>query len=388
MKRLLVTGHVLLPDAGFGPGTVHIMDGTIERITPGIEAGADLVAPSGGCIIPGLIDLQVNGAFGADFTVDPAAVCRVAAALPSTGVTAFLPTIITSPFDGYPAALRTISEAATEAKGARILGIHLEGPYLNPRRHGAHDLALLRSIDVDEILGWADPSIVRIVTIAPELPGALQAVAALRARGIVVSAGHSDATLEEARAGFGAGITWGTHLFNAMSPLAHREPGLAGALLTAPFPCGLIVDGEHVHPAVVAIAVRARARAGLTLVTDSMSAMGMPPGRYRLSNRDVIVDGTTARLADGTLAGSVLALDAAIRNAIAFAGCSLEDAVTMATATPAAVLGLARFGRIAPGCAADLVLLDESAHVAETIIGGELVYDRATQDDRAWGRAT
>ncbi len=263
-----------------------------------------------------------------------------------------------------------------------MLGVHLEGPYLSPRRHGAHDPALLRPIDIAEILAWADPALVRIVTLAPELPGAPAAIEALRARGIVVSAGHSDATFSEAQAGIAAGVTWGTHLFNAMSGLGHREPGLAGALLAAPFPCGLIVDGEHVHPAVVALVLRARGAAGITLVTDCMAAMGMPAGHYTLSNREVLVDETTARLADGTLAGSILTMDAAVRNAVAFAGCGLADAVRMAATTPAALLGLAQQGRLAAGCTADLAVLDDTCHVMQTFVGGELVYDRTGRDSQ------
>jgi N-acetylglucosamine-6-phosphate deacetylase len=235
----------------------------------------------------------------------------------------------------------------------------------------------LRVIDVDEIERWTNGHGVRIVTLAPELPGALDAVRMLRGKDIVVSVGHSDATFAQAMAGFEAGITWGTHLFNAMSELKHREPGLPGALLSSSVPCGLIADGIHVHPAVVKLAFRLKGSGGLTLVTDAMEAMGMPPGRYKLADREVVVDDKTARLADGTLAGSILTMDLAVRNAIEFTGCSLAEAVTMASCTPARVLGLERKGRVAPCCDADLVILDRTLHVTHTFVAGQLAYEKA-----------
>jgi N-acetylglucosamine-6-phosphate deacetylase len=291
-------------------------------------------------------------------------------------VTAFLPTIITSPFDAYPTRLQEVADAMRITEGAKPLGVHLEGPYLNPTKRGAHDPSYLRPIDVEEMLDWADSALVRVVTLAPELPGALEAIRALRRKGIVVSVGHSNATLDEAKAGFEAGASWGTHLFNAMSALNHREPGVPGAILTSTLRCGLIADGVHTHPAMVELAYKAKGASGLSLVTDAMEAMGMPPGRYGLGGREVLVTEERAHLADGTLAGSILKMDEAVRNMIDFTGCSLTEAVRMATHTPAQVLGLRRKGAIAPGYDADLVILDKSLQVISTIVAGMLVYDR------------
>ncbi len=378
MTDLVLSGPALLP----GPtphiagATVFVEQGLIRRIQPGRNPAADISVDEG-CIAPGFIDLQINGALGADFTSDGHTVAKVSAWLPRTGVTAFVPTVITAPLEAYPKILREIREASRNATGAHPLGVHLEGPYLNPVKKGAHNPAFLRPVNVDEILRWADSPLVRIVTLAPELPGALDAVRALRRKGIVVSAGHSDATFAQAMAGFEAGITWGTHLYNTMSPLDHREPGLPGALLTSPVPYGLIVDGIHVHPAMVKLAFQAKgagAAQAITLVTDAMEAMGRPPGRYKLGDRTVSVDETSARLADGTLAGSILRLDQAMRNMIAFTGCSLADALGMASTTPASVLGLERQGRLAPGCDADLVILDKALQVTHTIVSGQVVY--------------
>ncbi len=375
MKAFSISGNTLLAD-GFAPVTLLVSHTQIAAIRPGIDRRADYVAE--GWIAPGFIDLQVNGAFGVDFTTDPASVTTSAARLPATGVTAFLPTIITAPLDDYPRRLRDLERAARDARGAQILGVHLEGPYLNPQRAGAHDPNYLRTPRVSEMETWAGSPAVRVATLAPELPGALEAIDWLCAHGIVVSAGHSDANYAQALAGFQAGITWGTHLFNAMSPFAHREPGLAGALLSSDVPCGLIADGIHVHPAAVKTAYRAKGARGIALVTDAMAAMGMGAGRFKLGDREVLVDANSARLGDGTLAGSILQMDAAIRNVIDYTGGSLADAITVASATPAHVLGLKRKGQIAADYDADLVVLDKSLRVEMTMAHGEIVFERAT----------
>jgi N-acetylglucosamine-6-phosphate deacetylase len=241
---------------------------------------------------------------------------------------------------------------------------------------GAHNPDYLRAPRVSELETWAGSPLVRAATLAPELPGALDTIRWLCVRGIVASAGHSDATHAQALAGLQAGVTWGTHLFNAMSGFTHREPGLAGALLASDVPCGLIVDGVHVHPAAVKTVYRAKGTHGISLVTDAMAAMGMGAGRYKLGDREVMVDANSARLSDGTLAGSVLQMDAAIRNVIDYTGCSLADAARMASATPARVIGLSQKGHIVPGADADLVVLDKSLHVELTIARGEIVYGR------------
>jgi N-acetylglucosamine-6-phosphate deacetylase len=211
---------------------------------------------------------------------------------------------------------------------------------------------------------------------APELPGALDVTQTLVERGVVVSAGHSNATFAEAQAGIEAGIRYGTHLFNAMPGLHHREPGLIGALLSdSRVTVGLIPDGIHVHPAVVKLAWQALRSERLNLVTDATASLGMPPGRYRIGPQEVFVDETSARLADGTLAGSILSLDAALQNLMSFAGCSLEEALPTITSTPAELLGLSdQRGRLGPGLAADLVLLTADLDVAMTIVNGKVVY--------------
>jgi N-acetylglucosamine-6-phosphate deacetylase len=253
MSDFTLSGPALLPDGAIAPATIAVRKGRIARVVPGIDPAADLIVE--GVIAPGLIDLQLNGGFGHDFTTDGRSVAAVATRLPAYGVTGFLATVITSPPEAYPRRLAEITQAAEATTGARVLGVHFEGPYLSPARKGAHDPALFRTADADEIARWAGHPLVRMVTLAPELPGALAAVGRLRAAGVVASAGHSDATFEQARAALDAGVGMGTHLFNAMPELRQRAPGLAGALLTAPVPCGIIADGAHIHPAMVRLAL-------------------------------------------------------------------------------------------------------------------------------------
>jgi N-acetylglucosamine-6-phosphate deacetylase len=319
----------------------------------------------------------VNGAFGDDFTDDPAVIWRVAARLPRYGVTSFLPTIITSPLDRIAAGRRVVTEAAPAGfRGARPLGLHVEGPFLNPQKKGAHNPAYLRLPDVAVVAEWSPETGVRLVTLAPELPGALAVIAALSSRGVLVSEGHSMATYEQAEAGFDAGARYGTHLFNAMPGLGHRDPGLPGALLTDDrTTVGFIADGVHTHPSVIALVWRMLGAARLNLVTDAMAALGMPAGKHRLGNYDVTVDATSARLANGTLAGSILSLDQAVRNLVEITGCSLAEALPTVTTTPAKAIGLDRErGRIERGYVADMVLLSRDLRVRATITEGEVVY--------------
>ncbi len=336
---------------------------------------AQPIDATGLILVPGFIDLQLNGAFGCDFTADPVTLWDVAARLPRFGVTSFLPTIITSPPETVSAAQSTLRKGPPpEFSGAAPLGLHLEGPFLSPAKRGAHNPAHLRAPDVNAVAGWSPSNGVRLVTLAPELPGALEVVRVLRDRGVVVSAGHSTATYEEARAGLEAGITYGTHLFNAMPPLEHRAPGLAAALLADPRAVvGLIPDGIHLHPAIVKLIWQSKGVAGVNVVTDAMGALGMAPGKYKLGDFEVTVDETTARLGDGRLAGSILSLDQALRNFSAFTGCSLNEALETVTATPAKVLGLTDRGQIAPSFVADMVLLTPDLQVATTFVNGSNV---------------
>jgi N-acetylglucosamine-6-phosphate deacetylase len=333
---------------------------------------AQVIDAAGLFLTPGFIDLQFNGGFGDDFTADPTTIWRVAEGLPRYGVTAFLPTIITSPLEKIAAGQKVVTEGRPAGfRGAMPLGLHVEGPFLNPKKKGAHNPAYLRQPDLAAVADWSPATGVRLVTLAPELPGALDLVETLAKRGVLVSAGHSTATYAEAAAGFDAGVRYGTHLFNAMPPLEHREPGLPGALLSDDRPTvGLIADGVHTHPAVITMVWRALGRR-LNLVTDAMAALGMGPGTHLLGDYEVFVDATSCRLANGTLAGSILALDEALRNLVRYGGCTLEEALPTVTTTPARAIGLDHErGQIAPGYVADLVLLSPDLRVRGTVVEG------------------
>ncbi|TLM99678.1 N-acetylglucosamine-6-phosphate deacetylase, partial [bacterium] len=332
----------------------------------------------GATLAPGFIELQLNGGFGLDFTERPDSIWQVAGRMPRFGVTTFLPTIVTAPLETSARAMRVVGSRPRNFRGAEPLGLHIEGPFLNPGKKGAHDPQYLRLPSPELVRDWTPANGVRLATLAPELPGAVETIASLCRQGVVVSMGHSLANQAEAEAGIAAGARWGTHLFNAQPALEHRAHNLTGVLLTDErVGFGLIADGIHVDPLMVKLAWKAKSGRGFTLVTDAMAALGMPPGRSRLGGYDVVVDETSARLADGTLAGSILTEDAALRNLLRFSGCSLAEGLAALTSTPAALLGLVDRGRIEAGLRADFVLLDADLQVMATLVGGEVVYERA-----------
>ncbi|MDQ6721951.1 MAG: N-acetylglucosamine-6-phosphate deacetylase [Candidatus Dormibacteraeota bacterium] len=335
-----------------------------------------VVTGPGELIAPGFIDLQVNGFGGHDAATGTDAIAAISQLLPATGVTAFLPTLISAPVEigvGFTAAA---GAAAARAKGARVLGSHLEGPFINRAFRGAHELKCLADPTSEQVdvIAQARP---RLVTIAPELPGGLDAIARLRAARVVVSAGHTGADFECGRAAIAAGVRFGTHIYNAMTPVHHRRPGIALALLLDPkVTVGLISDGEHVHPAVWEQVVRAKGASHVALTTDQTAAAGMPVGSYMLSGQRVVSDGDAVRLEDGTLAGSVATMDHLVRRMSELPGMSVARAIGMASTVPARVLGERSLGRIRVGACADLVVLDRDRRVRLTMVGGEVKFRR------------
>jgi N-acetylglucosamine-6-phosphate deacetylase len=377
MTRVLLTGADLLIDGRFTPRNVTLDGPIIATIGDDVDSAAEIVECNGLVISPGFIDLQCNGAVGADLTTDPTSIGTVAAALPRFGVTSFLPTVVTSPATRRRAAIEAMHSVrrCDPIVGADAIGLHFEGPMISRHHLGAHVPAHVATLEAGEIDEWIASEVVSLVTLAPELPGALDVIQRLATGGVVVSGGHTAMTPDDLAAACDVGLSYSTHLFNAMAPFNHRSPGPIGAVLAHDtLVAGLICDGIHVDPIAVRMAWHALGPTRMSLVSDASPALGMPYGRMQLAGFEIIHDETGVRTVDGVLAGSALALDQAVRNLIAFAGCDLADALATVTSIPADVLGLTDRGRLRVGARADLTLLDPDANLVATFVAGALAH--------------
>jgi N-acetylglucosamine-6-phosphate deacetylase len=356
-----VDGRIVRPGAVV-PGRVEVDGATILEVVADDAAGDDV-------IVPGFVDLHCHGGGGHTFTTGDATAARAAAEFHlAHGTTTMLASLVSSPF----ALMRDATTAFRPLVDAGVLaGVHFEGPYLSAARCGAQNPAYLRDPSIDELATLIGIGGVRMVTVAPELPGAPEAIAFLRRHGVLAAIGHTDATYAQTAAGLAAGAAVGTHLCNGMRPMHHREPGPVVGLLCSTAVSELIADGVHLHPAMLAFAARTAGPDRTALITDAMAAAGMPDGRYELGGQDVVVAAGVARLArNDSIAGSTLTMDAALRNAVA-AGIALPDAAAMAASTPARVLGLDdRLGALAAGLRADLVVLDAGLRVKRVMRAG------------------
>jgi N-acetylglucosamine-6-phosphate deacetylase len=364
VRRLLAAQLAL--GGAIAPGWVALDGAQVAAVAHGAPPG-EPDERLDGILAPGLCDLQVNGAGGREVEAGQEALDAIDALQLAHGVTSWLPTLV-SP--GGETAERALEQIATRAGDARsgIAGAHLEGPFLSPAHRGVHPLERLR-VPADGVPGWFEHPAVRLVTIAPELPGALELIARLHGRGVAVAVGHSAAGADVARAAFDAGATLLTHAFNAMAPLHHRAPGLIGAaLVDERVRVAVIADGEHVDPVVLEI-VRRAGGARVVLVSDASPAAAAPPGRYAMGGIALASDGVRVTLADGgRLAGSALTLDAAARNWAAFTHATRGQALLAASEAPAAAAGLPSAARA--GGPADLVLLDEAGGARRVMKAG------------------
>ena len=390
---VLAGGDLVLPDRILSGGSLLVQDGRIaavdarERVEP---AGATIIDAREHFVVPGFVDVHVHGVLGHDSLDGGDAVSAIAAALPRFGVTAFCPTTVACAPEDLRRMLGAVRDARVGAVegSARVLPAHLESNFINPEFRGAQPLECLRSaaapaaegrfagreiLDVIE----AHRADIGIITMAPEMPGGLGLVSSLMAAGHRVSIGHSGATYEQANEAIDAGVSHATHLFNRMTPMSHRAPGVAGAALAREEVCAeLICDGYHVHPAVCRVAIAAKGTSGLMAITDGTAGSGLPVGATgRLGGRTITVR-EAAFLADGTLAGSTATMDRAFRTIVTQFGLSVVDAAVLCSTTPARQLGLTGFGVIAPGAAADFAVLDRGFRVARTFIAGVEAYPR------------
>ena len=392
---VLSGGSVVLPDRVQEGGSV-IVDG--DRIAavearPVAPAGATIIDASGCFIVPGFIDVHVHGVEGLDTLDGGSVISEIAHKLPRYGVTAFCPTTVACGPDDLETFLGQVRTVGHPFRGAsasaRVLPAHLESNFINPEFRGAQPLKCLRSPDeprgavawpftgpqILEIIESSGPS-VGIVTLAPELPGGIELVRALTSAGRIVSLGHSGADFDTAIAAIEAGARHATHLFNRMTPLTHRAPGVAGAVLVRhEVAAELICDGYHVHPSMCAVAIAAKGPSRVMAITDGTSGSGLPLGSIgSLGGQAIHVRDSAAFLDDGTLAGSKLTMDRAFRNLVTLLGQPVVDAAVMCATTPAVQLGFSDLGRISEGAQADLVVLDREFRVVRTFIAGQQVW--------------
>lgn len=379
---LIAAGAVVTPDGVLRPGWVDTQGNRILAVGAGAPPRPADHDFADAVVVPGFVDIHVHGGGGASYT-EPSAdeIHRAATFHRSHGTTTTLASLVTAP----PAPLLTQVRALAAASRAGVIaGIHLEGPWLSAARCGAHDAGQLRDPDpaeIDALLDAADGAI-RMVTVAPELPSGLSAIQRLVAAGVVVAVGHTDASYDQTRAAIEAGATVGTHVFNAMRPLHHRDPGPAMALLEDPrVTVELIADGVHVHDALLRHVVASAGADRVALITDAMAAAGLPDGSFRLGALDVEVQDAIARVrGQSTIAGSTAMMDTVFRAAMHDVACDAElrAAAAMTATTPARALGLTDVGRLVPGLAADLVVLGPDLHVAAVMADGEFVVNRVS----------
>jgi len=388
-KRIIITnGTIITPFHLVSGKAIVVEKGRIREIVNKEELstakliGAEVIEGKDKYIVPGYIDIHIHGGGGSDvMDGDYEAINQIAIAHSHFGTTSFLPTTMTMSKDKIIRSLRSICEAVKKGTaGAEILGIHMEGPYINPEKKGAQKEDEIKKISLKEFLEFnqASSNLIRLVTIAPEMPRAIGLIKYLCKQGIIASVGHTNATYVQTQAGIQAGLSHVTHTFNAMRGLHHREPGVVGAALTSPeLTVEVIADGIHIHPIVLKILTKIKEDEKVVLITDAMRAAGLKEGTYDLGGQEVIVAKGQARLKDGTLAGSVLTMDKAVKNMVNKIGIQLPKAIQMASFNPARSMGVEnRKGSLEPGKDADIVILNKKLEVELTMVASKVIYRR------------
>ena len=375
--KAIVNGNIILPDS-IVEGRALLFDEKIAGLSETVPEGAEIIDAKGRYVAPGLVDIHIHGYLGED-TSDGSVegIRKMAEGIVKNGVTAWLPTTMTVSYDDLRHAfdaVRVLMDKKNNPKGAQIMGVHAEGPFINPSKKGAQAVEYIRPADAPFLIENSD--VIRIVTIAPEMPGALDCIREVTEKtSILVSMGHTAANYETAKAGIEAGVRHATHLFNAMTPLNHRDPGVVGASLADDrVSTELIADTFHISPDLFGLVAKVKGD-NLILITDCTRAGGLEDGEYTLGGQPIFVKGIECRLADGTIAGSVLKLNNAIRNMRDHTSLPLEQIVRMASINAARCIGLDKTkGSLEAGKDADIILADENFAVSETIIAGETVW--------------
>jgi len=378
---LIKNAKLVTPAGVYNPGWLRCKGGVIIALGSGAAPEThegDIIDAGGDWLLPGFVDIHVHGGMGAEaMDATPEALRAMSRFSAENGVTAFLPTTWTDSAERIQAALANIAACTgPQPDGATIAGAHMEGPYLNPSKCGAQSTLHIRAAARDEVMPWLDMNVIRLISLAPEIPENRWLITECTRRGITVSAAHTAATYDEMLYAASLGVTHATHTYNAMTGLHHREPGTLGAVLTLPqVRCEIIADNIHVHPGAMKLAFAAKGAGGIVLVTDAIRGAGMPDGTYPVDDREITVKDGSARLADGTLAGRILTMNAALRNFMNAAGAPLETIWRVASLNPAQAVGIAsRKGSLEIGKDADLVLVDDSISVHLTMVEGRIVY--------------
>lgn len=384
-RIVIRNAHIFGPVEEWNPGWLVVEGKSILLMGPGEgpdfppETLARQIDAGGRTLLPGFVDLHAHGAVGREIMDgEVSAITDIARFYARHGVTSFLPTTWTATQEGIRTALQAVAQMVGPVQGgATVLGAHLEGPFLNQSRTGAQDVRLIRRAAPEEALEYLNTGLVKLITIAPEFPENLWLIDECVRRGTAVSAGHTTANLEQMQEAARRGLKHVTHCFNAMTPLGHREIGTVGAVLTIPtLHTELIADNIHVHPAVQKIMIDVKTPASVILVTDSIRGTGMPDGDYRIDERMMHIRDGAVRLPDGTLAGSVLTMERALKNALASSGRTLKEIWPMSSLNAAREIGLSnRKGSLEVGKDADLVLLNEDFSVALTVAEGKIVFE-------------
>lgn len=375
--KAIVNGKIILPDS-IVEGRALLFDEKIIGLSETVPQGAEIIDAKGRYVAPGLVDIHIHGYLGEDTSdCSVEGIRKIAEGIVKNGVTAWLPTTMTVSYDELHRAfdaVRTLMDKKNNPKGAQVMGVHAEGPFINPSKKGAQAVEYIRPADAPFLIENSD--VIRIATIAPEMPGALDCIREVTEKtGILMSMGHTAANYETAKAGIEAGIRHATHLFNAMTPLNHRDPGVVGASLADDrVSTELIADTFHISPDLFGLVAKVKGD-NLILITDCTRAGGLEDGEYTLGGQPFFLKGIECRLADGTIAGSVLKLNNAVRNMREHTNLPLEQIVRMASINAARCIGLDKTkGSLEAGKDADIILADENFAVSETIIAGETVW--------------